>query len=435
MFRSRSLTQLLSASALGLTACATGLTDSDTQIDTERDAAIETLQLKAGAPIALEVNEAGTARVLAPTPRFPIPGHATDPVVAAKDFVVENRSVFQLDAADATQFAVTSVDNDRTTGLRHVTLTRTYNGIPVFQGGISVHMDSGNNVYRALGDDSYRIATPVNRLMLSPAEAAMAAGKAFGVKLSPVLAESDDQRAIFNSVNTLDPIRVDKKIVHVTDGDDRFAYQTTVSWLDEHKVQQYQLGLIDAQDGSLIANYSLVNTFTGKAFATHAPGVNPTTDTRDTVSFDGNPAYSPSGWVGTARTTVGNNAVACTDLNANNNCAGGNETQPVADASNTFTFPFTPTTAPSTYRPAAVANAFWLVNDFHDRTYAYGFDEASRNFQTSNFGKGGAQADEVQVDVQDGSGTNNANFATPPDGSRPRMQMFLFNIIDRKSHV
>jgi extracellular elastinolytic metalloproteinase len=32
----------------------------------------------------------------------------------------------------------------------------------------------------------------------------------------------------------------------------------------------------------------------------------------------------------------------------------------------------------------------------------------------------------VNADAQDGSGLNNANFATPPDGSNPRMQMYLF---------
>jgi len=33
----------------------------------------------------------------------------------------------------------------------------------------------------------------------------------------------------------------------------------------------------------------------------------------------------------------------------------------------------------------------------------------------------------VNADAQDGSGTNNANFGTPPDGQNPRMQMFYFN--------
>jgi subtilisin-like proprotein convertase family protein/Zn-dependent metalloprotease len=415
---------LLSASLVGFAACAT---DEAVKASDDRDLALETLQLQAGAPVSLETTEAGLARVLTTTPRFAIPGHATDPAVVARDFLAANHGVFQLSAADATQFAVTNVDNDPTTGLRHVSLNRTFRGIPVFQGGITVHMDSGNNVYRALGDESYQIAAPTNRMMLSPAEAVVAAGRALGVALSPVLAESDDLNAVFISVGTLDPIHVDQKIVHVAQGDDRFAYQTTVSWLDEQRQQQYQLALIDAQDGSLLANYSLVNTFTGKAFFTHSPGARPTTDTRDVVSFDGNPAASPQGWVGTARRTVGNNAVAATDLNGNNT-VGTNEIQPTADANDRFDFPFDPRQDATLFRSAAVAAAFFSTNDFHDRTYVYGFTESARNFQTNNFGLGGAQNDPVNVDVQDGSGTNNANFATPTDGSRPRMQMFLFNI-------
>ena len=34
------------------------------------------------------------------------------------------------------------------------------------------------------------------------------------------------------------------------------------------------------------------------------------------------------------------------------------------------------------------------------------------------------------ADGQDGSGVNNANFASPPEGLNPRMQMFLWNILD-----
>jgi hypothetical protein len=62
----------------------------------------------------------------------------------------------------------------------------------------------------------------------------------------------------------------------------------------------------------------------------------------------------------------------------------------------------------------------------HDRMYNLGFTESARNFQLSNHGRGGAQNDRVLAEAQDGSGTNNANFATPPDGFSPRMQTFLF---------
>jgi extracellular elastinolytic metalloproteinase len=421
------LTQLLSVTSLSLAAC-TGVNDMTTSTTDRRDQAVQELQRQAGAPVTVEVGATGDTRILATTPRFPVPGHATDPAVAAMDFLVAQHDLFQLDDAEASHFALTSEDHDPITSLHHITLNRTYNGILVFQGGITIHMDNGNNVYRAVGDEAYHIDAPTNRMMLSASEAARAAGHALGVELSPVLAGSDDPHAVFTSAGALDLIHVDQTIVHVARGDDRFAYQATVSWSDEAQQQQYQLALIDAQDGSLLGNYSLVNTFTGRAFV-KSPGARPTGDTREPTSCNGNPAASPLGWVGPGRTTIGNNAVACTDLNGNNSCAGGNEIQPIADADGDFDFPFSPTGSPSVNRAAAVANAFFYVNNWHDLLYGIGFTESARNFQTSNFGAGGAQNDEVQIDVQDGSGLNNANFSTPPDGSKPRMQMFLFNLV------
>jgi len=53
----------------------------------------------------------------------------------------------------------------------------------------------------------------------------------------------------------------------------------------------------------------------------------------------------------------------------------------------------------------------------------------SGNFQENNFDKGGLGVDAVQANCQDGSGTNNANFATPRDGQRPRMRMYIWNTI------
>ena len=69
---------------------------------------------------------------------------------------------------------------------------------------------------------------------------------------------------------------------------------------------------------------------------------------------------------------------------------------------------------------------FYYNNILHDYLYSIGFTEATWNFQQDNFGKFGAGNDAVSLQVQDGSGTNNANFSTPNDGTRPRMQMFLF---------
>ena len=77
-------------------------------------------------------------------------------------------------------------------------------------------------------------------------------------------------------------------------------------------------------------------------------------------------------------------------------------------------------------KQVAIQNLFWANNTIHDQLYKYGFTEQTGNFQEYNLGKGGLGSDSVLAEAQDGSGTNNANFSTPSDGSNPRMQMFLW---------
>ncbi len=73
---------------------------------------------------------------------------------------------------------------------------------------------------------------------------------------------------------------------------------------------------------------------------------------------------------------------------------------------------------------AHITNLFYWNNIVHDVLYHYGFTEAAGNFQENNYGRGGLANDYVRADALDGSGSNNANFSTPIDGSIPRMQMF-----------
>jgi hypothetical protein len=134
--------------------------------------------------------------------------------------------------------------------------------------------------------------------------------------------------------------------------------------------------------------------------------------------------------MGTSTVTTGNNAEAYLDTNADNlpdanngtNLSNGHATSPTQN----FTFPFSTTVDPRTQQAAVVTNLFYFNNVMHDFSYRLGFTETSGNFQTNNFGRGGTGNDSVRAEAQDGSGTNNANFATPPDGQRPRMQQFLF---------
>jgi hypothetical protein len=57
----------------------------------------------------------------------------------------------------------------------------------------------------------------------------------------------------------------------------------------------------------------------------------------------------------------------------------------------------------------------------------YGFTETARNYQNDNMGRGGNQGDYVLAEAQDGGGVNNANFSSGVDGTRGRMQMYLWN--------
>jgi hypothetical protein len=138
---------------------------------------------------------------------------------------------------------------------------------------------------------------------------------------------------------------------------------------------------------------------------------------------------SPAGWLGTgAQTTVniqGNNVRAYLDTDANNAADAGG----TAVTTGAFTTAANLTTQPSTTgnRAVAVQNLFYLNNIAHDTLYRHGFNEGQGNFQTNNFGKGGLGNDPVSAEAQDGSGTDNANFSTPADGSAPRMQMYVWN--------
>jgi uncharacterized repeat protein (TIGR01451 family) len=85
------------------------------------------------------------------------------------------------------------------------------------------------------------------------------------------------------------------------------------------------------------------------------------------------------------------------------------------------------------FRRGVVTHLFYVVNWYHDKLFELGFDEASANFQQTNFSGMGLGGDRVLADAQDVAGTNNANFATSPDGTSGRAQMFRFTgpTIDR----
>ena len=122
--------------------------------------------------------------------------------------------------------------------------------------------------------------------------------------------------------------------------------------------------------------------------------------------------------------TDGNNVRAGVDLVA----PDGIEST-VSGSNRIFNFQYDPQTddpATSAYRSGEVTDMFYWTNRYHDSLYLLGFTESARNFQANNFGRGGAGNDRINAEGQDFSGTNNANFSTPPDGSpRPDADVHL----------
>ena len=132
-----------------------------------------------------------------------------------------------------------------------------------------------------------------------------------------------------------------------------------------------------------------------------------------------------------ATTTAGNNAESFSDLDGNSVFSAGDiraEVRAGRVLSYTYDHELEPLATPEQTKAGAV-NSFFLVNWMHDWWYDSGFTEVTRNGQLDNLGRGGVGNDRLLIAAQAGANTgsrNNASMATPADGARPRMRMFLW---------
>ncbi len=221
------------------------------------------------------------------------------------------------------------------------------------------------------------------------------------------------------------------------------------------------LTVLDAETGTMLFRKNLTNyqaqSATYNVYTSDSPAPSSPTPalpganyqapmvSRQNITLIGNEApntFNNLGWITDGNnTTDGNNVEAGMDLVA----PDGVDATVTGSPSRVFSHAYNPGPgnpppgdAPSTpaFRNGEAVNLFYWTNRFHDATYLLGFDEPSRNFQNDNFGRGGVAADRVRAEGQDYSGTNNANFLTPADGGRGRMQMYVFTAgtsVDRSS--
>lgn len=421
-----------------------------------------------GAPAAAESTEASAAET----------GTAARDI--AVNYIRTHAGDFGLHTADVADLIVTDVYTDTHNGVTHVYLLQRFNGLEVYNALSTVNVASDGSVISAasrfvpgLQAAAQRAAQPA----LDADESAESAASQLGVPAREdveILASSDgaDQKTLLSDGGISQGL-IPAKLVYqpLDDGTVRLAWNVEI---EELAGEHYWNATVDAATGELLGAVDYVShdniAATAAAVARpaalsgmastdledpraairppqvvndgssyrvyRAPLESPSDGPRTVENHPADAFGSPYGWHDTDgaagpefTTTQGNNVHAYTDQDANNVPDPGSSPDggPKLAFHHPQVFGIDFTQHPSTYAPAAVTNLFYWNNVIHDLTYRYGFTEAAGNFQVNNYGRGGLGGDDVRAEAQDGAGVNNANFGTPVDGNRPRMQMFLWN--------
>ncbi|KAH8983996.1 Fungalysin metallopeptidase-domain-containing protein [Lactarius hatsudake] len=201
-----------------------------------------------------------------------------------------------------------------------------------------------------------------------------------------------------------------------------FAALTHVIQIHNKTAGTWYEAFVDAHDNKVISVTDFVAKASYLVIPFTAEDVN--TDGFVTTTDPQNLNVSPNGWhqefTSTTNSTNGNNVIAYTGSGLETTAV---ETSP--DLNFNYVTDFTQDPIVGTNTPAAITNAFFVVNSYHDFAYVYGFTEATFNFQSNNFNKGGEEYDRIVVRVQDTEGINGADFAVLPDGQISTMRLFL----------
>jgi len=402
--------------------------------------------------------------------------------MAVKPSSVSLERLIQQKSAD---FVITKQHVSRTSGVNHVYLRQAINGLEVYGTESSVHIDRNGKVLmehnKFLSDIKATLKSSSQGISARQAITSVAGQMGYHItNLQEIKSLGGKNNAtVFNKAGISSEEIPTKLMYYYREGVGTYlvwelsiAEKTSPDWwnfrvdastgkiidkdnwtvscniLGAHEDHAHSSATTPAPFiGPLEAPKTISNTNTASSFNMIAPPAasyrvyampieSPNYGSRTLVSNPENLTASPFGWHDTNgddtpefTNTRGNNVDAYDDDNANNNPDGKYAFSPGGNL--IFDFPLNTTySGGDQSENAAITNLFYWTNIIHDVTYQYGFDEASGNFQQNNYGNGGLGNDPVNAEAQDGSGTCNANFATPGDGSRPRMQMYVCNSRD-----
>ena len=363
-----------------------------------------------------------------------------DAAELALDYARANLDLLGLSAADFEGFEVTDRVYSRVSDSTFLYLRQVHQGIAVYNGQLQLSVGRGG---RLLGVNNQFVpglagAVNVYEPALAAGEAVARAAEHLGLDLAAPPAVVDEGRDARRTTlldakgASLEPVTAQLFWLPVRRGDVRLVWNFQLHTPDRQHV--YDL-TVDAADGAVWTRFDWVASDSYNVYPQPVESPNhtappPPADARVVVVNPANPVASPFAWhdtngvVGPEFTIHrGNNVHAYDDINANNLPPA---VEPNCGAAINCNFPLNLAGQPATYTSAAVTNLFYWNNIIHDVQFQYGFDSPAGNFQVNTYGAGGVGNDDVRAEAQDGGGINNANFATPPDGQRPRMQMFLW---------
>ena len=377
------------------------------------------------------------------------------------------QAAFGLSDSDLTDVAVTDEYVSQHNGVTHVYLRQKVNGVELYNARASAHVTPAGRVVGLhstfVADAASRAAAATPSLTVEGAIEAAAQHLDLNMSEVPAILEPADARhrmLLSGADLSLEPIPAQLVYFATESGALRLAWDLAIYQRDARHWWNVQ---VDAQSGAVLdqtdwvvedewvsegpkpdyrplAPSPAVGARASGSYNVWAmPLESPNHGERTLEVTPHDPDYSPEGWhtAGSNDYTItrGNNAHAYEDRDANN--APGYA--PDGGAGLVFDFPVNFEDQPTTYQDAAITNLFYWNNIVHDVLARYGFDEAAGNFQATNYTASGAGNDYVQAEAQDGADSadcpstpepndgpcvNNANFGTPPDGARPRMQMF-----------
>jgi len=368
---------------------------------------------------------------------------------SARQFISSNAELYGLSPDDMKQFGLRADATNPDGNLSFVFLERKINGLPVFRSEITAAFTRSGELFRTVGEITPRLNA--GELDTEPGmdarQAVSAAASKIGMDVDAStlkLKEADGNRYVFDRGPFADDVTVELMYFPMEPGSAALSWSVML-WQDS---PAYMI-LVGADGGELLFRKNITNDQTQPATyvvynsdspaplspSNSIPGapVQAAAVPRTSFSLISELANTDPWLADGATTTTGNNVDAGLDLVSPN---GIEPATRAVSATRNFDFAYDPApgliapgespTLPN-YRFGEVVNMFFWANRYHDRLYQVGFTEPFRNFQTDNYGRGGLGNDFIRAEGQDFSGTSNANFSTPADGSLPRMQMYIFD--------